>query len=154
MIENNTDRKHRFYQSALWRNTRKYYKMYHPLCDCCIVVNKVSPTKEIHHLIPFDDQVDEDKKLLLLGDEDNLISLCVDCHQRIHKDFASLNTKQQELIINKERLVKKKYDNKRMQLVYDSMHTLQEHKDNHRDETNNIMKMFNRKDKQDKTLFN
>ena len=102
MIENNTQRKNRFYQSALWRNTRKYYKMYHPLCDCCIVDNKVSSTKEIHHLIPFDDQIDEE----------NVICLCSECHHNIHSKRGLLDVQQKRVIDQKRQSINQKYFNK------------------------------------------
>lgn len=116
--ESNTARKARYYSSAGWRNTSKSYKMQHPLCELCQVMDKVQSVDEIHHIVKFDDQDTDEKKQALLTDEDNLISLCKKCHHQIHNDFYKLSPQQQSHIKERIMKVKQKYDDKNVKLKY------------------------------------
>ena len=66
-----------FYKSQRWKQIREFVLMRDKyLCQKC-----GSPASEVHHIIP----VTEDN--ISFGEthtEDNLVSLCRDCHCRIH----------------------------------------------------------------------
>lgn len=67
------------YQSKAWRNLRALKFANNPLCELCLLKGKVTQTEEVHHIIPFDVNPD------LAYDYDNLMSLCSECHSKIHK---------------------------------------------------------------------
>ena len=71
------------YQSSRWRLLRsaKFHEC--PLCEVCLKVGKVTPTDEIHHIIPFYNGVEVQEWLAF--DYDNLVSLCIECHKKAHK---------------------------------------------------------------------
>ena len=138
-MQTDTERKISYYNSKGWKTLSKVYKMYHPLCDCCMVDNKVTNVQDVHHIIYFDNQKINAKKYMLLTDEDNLLSLCKDCHAKIHKNFAALSDKQQQFIIDKELGIKNKYDRLCIPLDYSNMHHKMDHEDNYNDRLNKLL---------------
>ena len=111
----NTERKKKLYNTQAWKNLSKIYKQEHPLCECCKNDGKTSSVEEVHHLIKFDDQENPEVRSMLLLDNDNLISLCKDCHQKYHKNQKELSGLQRNLFHEKQLLVKRKYEN---QLIF------------------------------------
>ena len=71
------------YQSMKWRRLRATKLRNNPLCEDCLLENRVTPTQEIHHIIPF--YVDNEINLKLAYDYDNLVSLCIECHDKRHQ---------------------------------------------------------------------
>ena len=70
------------YQSADWRNTRESYMHSNPLCEECLKKGKVTPATSVHHIkSPFKNG--EVNRFLLL-DNENLMSVCHECHADIH----------------------------------------------------------------------
>jgi 5-methylcytosine-specific restriction protein A len=69
------------YQDKRWLKLRNHKRRVNPLCERCESLGKVTPTKEVHHKIPFD--VDPD----LAFEWENLESLCCDCHEIRHKEL-------------------------------------------------------------------
>lgn len=75
------------YNSKIWRKVRIVYLQQHPICEKCLekgIVNagSVEQPLSIHHKkSPF-----QDGKINweLLGDMDNLMTLCPQCHQEEH----------------------------------------------------------------------
>lgn len=73
----------------------KYYKMYqsgrdiymqaHPLCEECLKENKITPSVECHHIVPFMSVQEEEERIKLLMDETNWIALCKQHHDEKHK---------------------------------------------------------------------
>ena len=70
---------------------------------------------------------------------DNLLSLCKDCHAKIHKNFAALSDKQQQFIIDKELQIKNKYDRLCIPLDYSNIHHRMDHEDNYNDRLNKLL---------------
>ena len=75
------------YNSAIWRKVRALYIREHPLCEKCLengIVNAGSAEfpLNVHHIrSPFlNNEINWD----LLGDNNNLMTLCQQCHQKIH----------------------------------------------------------------------
>ena len=73
----------RFYQSTVWRKKRlEIIKRDNNECQHCKENGKVSKAEQVHHIVYLED----DSNLAL--EDDNLISLCLDCHNHIHKRFG------------------------------------------------------------------
>lgn len=60
-----------------WEKVRKAYLAKHPLCEACEAEGRVMPAVLVHHKKPIADGGDR-------LNEDNLMSLCTTCHERIH----------------------------------------------------------------------
>lgn len=53
----------------------------------CLENDIVTPSKAVHHVLsPFDSNISEEEKYRRLLSWDNLVSLCNQCHQRIHDE--------------------------------------------------------------------
>jgi len=77
----------RRYGSA-WRRVRARYIAAHPLCEECLRAGRLTPAREVHHVLP-----------LSAGgthDETNLMSLCSSCHSRITLAENNRHRKQSE----------------------------------------------------------
>lgn len=98
-----------YYGSVQWRNLSSIYKMQHPLCELCLLEGKTSPAEEVHHIQKWNDQKSPELKAMLLLDKDNIISLCKDCHQHIHKKAAELTDKQQQFLREQKTKIMEKY---------------------------------------------
>lgn len=100
----------RMYNSPDYKRLRKSFIQYHPLCDVCLVENKVKETEHTHHIVRFMDQPTEVLKYALLVDEDNIMPLCENCHNKLHHSFKSFTPQQQMYIVNQIKRVKRKYE--------------------------------------------
>ena len=69
------------YNCRRWKELRAAKFADNPVCEECAKEGRTTPTKEIHHIKPF--EIDND--LSLAYDYDNLISLCVECHKQAHE---------------------------------------------------------------------
>jgi 5-methylcytosine-specific restriction protein A len=58
-----------------WEKIRAVYVSRHPLCELCLLKNKLTPVEEVHHKIPLENGGTHDF--------DNLQSLCKSCHSKI-----------------------------------------------------------------------
>ena len=58
-----------------WKRIRDRYAYKHPLCEQCEKAGKITPTQEIHHIIPLSENGTHD--------ESNLMALCTACHSGI-----------------------------------------------------------------------
>lgn len=72
------------YNTGRWRKLRAGHLLEHPLCEMCQREGKVTPATDVHHVreISHGDTLED---MLQLGfDPTNLMSLCEDCHNRLH----------------------------------------------------------------------
>ena len=70
------------YQNTTWRKLRNTYLKSHPVCEECLKTGKVTPATDIHHIkSPFRNG---EVNYGLLLDDTNLMSLCAECHGKIH----------------------------------------------------------------------
>ncbi len=76
----------KIYNSDRWRRVRAWKISCNPLCELCLQKNKVIPAEDIHHIISFMSTEDLTERLFLAYDFDNLLSLCKQCHQKIHNE--------------------------------------------------------------------
>lgn len=67
--------KHKFYYTAAWRKLRISHLQIEPLCQMCLMKNKIVKAEIVDHIIPFVDKYDS-----LATDSENLKSLCWSCH--------------------------------------------------------------------------
>lgn len=87
--------RHRAYNTMAWRRLRKYHLSQHPICEKCWsdkgIINPGTPEHplHIHHIkSPFSSSgVDMD----LLLDDNNLMTVCGECHGLIHNNPKVVN---------------------------------------------------------------
>jgi len=72
--ERNPDSNRRY--GRAWKHIRNRYIKAHPLCEECKKQNKLTPTEEVHHIVPLSHGGS--------NDESNLMSLCQSCHTKLH----------------------------------------------------------------------
>ena len=63
-----------------WRKIRDRYIKMHPLCERCLAECRSTLAEEVHHKIPV--------KRGGTHDENNLMSLCQSCHNKIHIEMG------------------------------------------------------------------
>lgn len=63
----------KLYNSSAWKSTRDAMRSMFPLCSCCLISGKVTPTAHIDHVIPH--RRDTDRFLVNLFQ-----GLCAPCH--------------------------------------------------------------------------
>lgn len=79
------ERYQEFYNSKEWKMLRNYkFGLANGLCEKCKEKNIVRAGKQVHHIIPIEE--DWSKRLEL----DNLILLCNDCHNEEHERISPL----------------------------------------------------------------
>lgn len=80
----NSNKWQRFYGTKVWRELREQKLMEQPLCEECLLVDKITPATDVHHRTPFSLGIDEQQMWDLFLDWDNLESICKQCHRKIH----------------------------------------------------------------------
>ena len=81
----NTKRKQKIYQDKRWKKVRYRKFENNPVCEVCEQKGITSPTEEIHHIIPID--VDTS----IAFKYDNLMSVCIKCHNKLHQEYVNNN---------------------------------------------------------------
>ena len=77
------DKEYKFYKSKAWRQLRNYVmERDHHLCQLCLKEGNIVDATVVHHIVP----VRDDWSLRLK--ENNLISICDECHNKIHKKYT------------------------------------------------------------------
>ena len=75
----------KYYNSIQWKRLRNYYIRRHPLCEECLSKGIVKPAEEVHHKLIILGGITEEERWERLTNEDNLMSLCKECHDKIHR---------------------------------------------------------------------
>lgn len=73
------------YNTRLWRKIRLNYLMQNPLCEICLDNGKIIGANEVHHINPISNATSEMEIKRLGFNTENLMSLCSECHNNIHK---------------------------------------------------------------------
>lgn len=73
----------KMYNNSKWRKLRICKLLEFPLCERCLDSDLVVPAVDIHHIQSFMVD-DENLKIQLFFDINNLKSLCKECHQLTH----------------------------------------------------------------------
>ena len=68
------------YKSTRWEKLRKLKLNHSPLCELCQKQGLITPAVLVHHIKPIEDGGS-------MYDYDNLMSLCANCHNKIHESF-------------------------------------------------------------------
>lgn len=74
------------YNTARWRELRHAKMMNNPLCEQCLKEGRVTTSNDIHHIQSFMSAEARIDRLSLAFDYSNLMSLCKECHQKMHND--------------------------------------------------------------------
>lgn len=63
-----------------WKRIRDRYVIEHPLCEMCLKEGRLTPTEEVHHILPISQGGTHARS--------NLMSLCQSCHTKIHHELG------------------------------------------------------------------
>ena len=107
----------RYYNSTSWKSLRKIYLMTHPVDELELIKKKVVSAEHVHHLVKWFDQPSEELRWQLLLDEENLISLSSETHQRVHYNYSSLAPEQDAFLRQKKLELALKYAKKGIQIA-------------------------------------
>lgn len=77
----------KIYNSQRWRTLRAWKMLNSPLCEICEANGKITPVDDVHHIISFMSTEDPARRNFLAFDYDNLMSVCDECHQKLHNKF-------------------------------------------------------------------
>jgi 5-methylcytosine-specific restriction protein A len=83
-MKNNIDSK--YYNK--YRKVRALKVKLSPICERCIKTGVVKPVAEVHHKINIMSGQDENERIQLALDIENMESLCTDCHLFEHGKFT------------------------------------------------------------------
>jgi len=67
---------HKLYDKQRWRKLRAAYIARHPLCEICFKLDQIKEARVVDHVEPHRGNEQ------LFYDNDNLMALCVPCHNR------------------------------------------------------------------------
>lgn len=74
----------KYYNNKGWRILRNSYIRKHPLCEICLSKGIVKPAEEVHHKQFILSGCSEAERIQLLTSEQNLLSVCKECHNKLH----------------------------------------------------------------------
>lgn len=74
------------YNTRTWQNLRKLKLQISPLCENCLAISKIIPATQVHHVISF--MSSKETRISLAYNMENLQSLCVACHHKIHNEHG------------------------------------------------------------------
>ena len=84
---------HKLLKSHKWQKLRAMYLSQHPVCEECEKNGKTSLAKVVHHVVPIEDAKDIIMMERLAYDWHNLMALCDECHEAIHRRLGSCKKK-------------------------------------------------------------
>jgi 5-methylcytosine-specific restriction protein A len=76
------------YQTQRWARLRQAKIIASPLCEMCEKEGRYRPAEDVHHITSFMTTDDPIRRNFLAYDYDNLMSLCKECHQKIHNSYG------------------------------------------------------------------
>ena len=71
------------YNTQRWKDVRNAQLMQHPLCQVCEIENHLKFAQHVHHLDSYLNY-EGAMRISKAYDPSNVISVCADCHNRIH----------------------------------------------------------------------
>ena len=77
----------KIYNSSKWKQLRIAKLQQQPLCEECLKCDKITSAEHVHHVHTFMKANTEIELLELAYDYSNLMSLCVECHNRLHREM-------------------------------------------------------------------
>lgn len=80
------------YNSREWKDLRIAKLRQQPLCEICQQHGIVRSAHSVHHVVPIETATTmEEMKRLAFCDLDGLMSLCDECHHKIHEEMRSFD---------------------------------------------------------------
>lgn len=73
------------YNTPTWKSLRLVKLKNNPLCEECLKTDRVEAATEVHHIIEFMNGTTIEQIKFYGFDYNNLMSLCLKCHQNKHK---------------------------------------------------------------------
>ena len=86
----NKDKYQKIYQDPRWKKIRKLKFQMNPLCELCESEGVTTVTDEIHHIIPFQSESDQEGIERLAFDISNTQSLCINHHKLVDKQIRRI----------------------------------------------------------------
>ena len=74
----------KYYGTKEWHNLRQTKLYEQPLCERCLLHDRVRPATEVHHQKVFGSFPTEEERWYWFLNYNNLISVCQECHNEIH----------------------------------------------------------------------
>lgn len=74
----------KYYGNKAWKELRNNYFDTHPLCEVCNAHGVVTAAEHVHHRRPFLSGIDDNERMELLLNYNNLMSVCRVCHEALH----------------------------------------------------------------------
>ena len=72
------------YNTKRWSELRRYKIYNNPLCEQCLIEDRITPAVEVHHITPFMTGSNVEQIKFLGFDYSNLMCLCTECHSKKH----------------------------------------------------------------------
>lgn len=72
------------YQSTLWKKMRREKLRSSPLCEVCLIEDRIKGAEHVHHLRSFMGISDKVERDAVAYDPENLMTVCEVCHGRLH----------------------------------------------------------------------
>lgn len=79
----------RLLNSKRWKELRQWKLQQNPLCEICKSEGYIRSAIDVHHKIPCETARNVFEMEQLCFNPDNLQSLCIPCHQRLHREAKS-----------------------------------------------------------------
>lgn len=74
----------KIYQSQRWKALRLAKLSEQPLCEVCLLIDRITPSVDVHHCDSFLNYQGL-QRIEKAYDYDNLLSVCKECHSFLHK---------------------------------------------------------------------
>lgn len=79
----------RMLNSKRWRQLRMWKLEHDPLCQLCKAEGYVRSAVDVHHILPVEGVKDLAEMEARCFDTNNLQSLCIPCHIKVHQEQGS-----------------------------------------------------------------
>lgn len=80
---------HKLLNTVKWKKMRRAKLSEQPLCEMCASEGRVKAATCVHHVTPVLDGLSREEMSRLAFDYRNLMSLCDECHKRVHEEMES-----------------------------------------------------------------
>lgn len=74
-------------ESPRWKRVRVAKLKQQPYCEDCLKKGDMKGATEVHHITPVETAATQSEKMSLMFNLVNLMSLCHECHVRIHREM-------------------------------------------------------------------
>ena len=78
----------RLLNTKRWKELRAWKLQQNPLCEMCQAEGYVRAAVDVHHIRPVESAHSVSEMEQLCYDPGNLMSLCIPCHVKVHKEMG------------------------------------------------------------------